>query len=113
MKIAHIVCKFPPYKGGMGNSALHFAELSAENGNYVAVFTPFYGDKDRNLNIEIEKFGNFKVNRLRPLFKIGNAAIIPQLFLKLKSFDNFLRPPKIFPRVNFYPIRPAHISNFY
>ena len=42
MKIAHIVCVFPPYKGGIGKSALDFAEMMSEHGHQVSVYTPVY-----------------------------------------------------------------------
>lgn len=80
MKIAHIVCTFPPYKGGMGNSTKSFAKILAEKGHDVTVFTPDYeGVKDEN--------GGFKIVRLKPLFKYGNAAILPQVFWQLEGFD--------------------------
>ena len=80
MKIAHIVCTFPPYKGGMGNSTHSFAKILAEKGHDVTVFTPDYeGIKDEK--------GGFKIVRLKPLFKYGNAAILPQVLWQLKGFD--------------------------
>lgn len=81
MKIAHVVCVFPPYKGGMGNSAYHFAKILSSMGHEVVIFTTDYG------NLNIEEKNDFKVERLKPFFKIGNAAILPQLFWKLKGFD--------------------------
>lgn len=81
MKVAHVVCVFPPYKGGMGNSAFHFAEVLSGIGHEVTVFTPDYGGV-----IDDEK-KDFKVTRLKPFFKMGNAAILPQLFWQLKGFD--------------------------
>jgi len=43
MKIAHIVCTFPPYKGGMGNSVYHFVRILSQMGQEVIIFTPDYG----------------------------------------------------------------------
>lgn len=80
MKIAHIVCIFPPYKGGIGNSAYSFAENLAKKGHEVTVFTPDYE------RIKDEK-GGFKIVRLEPLFKYGNAAILPQVLWRLNGFD--------------------------
>ena len=85
MKIAHIVCTFPPYRGGMGNSVYNISESLADLGHEVTVFTPNY-----NYKIEDEfnrHEGKFKVKRLKPLIKHGNAAFVPQIFWKLKDFD--------------------------
>lgn len=85
MKIAQITCTFPPYRGGIGNSVYNISESLADLGHEVAVFTPDY-----NYKIEDEfnrPKGGFTIERLRPLFKYGNAAFIPQLLWKLKNFD--------------------------
>lgn len=85
MKIAQIVCIFPPYQGGMGNSVYSISESLADLGHEVTVFTPNY-----NYKIEDEfnrPEGKFAVERLKPLFKRGNAAFVPQLVWKLKDFD--------------------------
>ena len=85
MKIAQIVCSFPPYRGGIGNSVYNISENLADLGHEVTVFTPDY-----NYKIEDEfnwREGKFKVERLNPLLKHGNAAVVPQLFWKLKDFD--------------------------
>ncbi|MBU1179659.1 glycosyltransferase family 4 protein [Patescibacteria group bacterium] len=81
MKIAQIVCTFPPYKGGIGNAVYNFAKYLAGHGENVTVFTPNY----RHIGAEYNE--SFRVRRLSPFFKIGNAACIPQLFWKLKEFD--------------------------
>lgn len=85
MKIAQIVCTFPPYRGGMGNSVCNIAETLADMGHDVTVFTPDYGYKNEDEFHAHE--GKFAVERLKPLFKYGNAAFVPQLFWKLKNFD--------------------------
>lgn len=85
MKIAQIVCTFPPYRGGIGNSVYNISESLADLDHEVTVFTPNY-----NYKIEDEfnrHEGKFTVERLNPLFKHGNAALLPQLFWKLKDFD--------------------------
>jgi len=85
MKIAQIVCSFPPYRGGIGNSVYNISENLADLGHEVTVFTPDY-----NYKIEDEfnwREGKFKVERLNPLLKHGNAAVVPQLVWKLKDFD--------------------------
>ncbi len=83
MKIAQVVCTFPPYRGGIGNCAYHFARLAASRGHEVTVFTPAYG-RDRGLAETREKF---EVCRLYPLLSHGNGAFLPQLAYRLRGFD--------------------------
>ncbi|MFA5133795.1 MAG: glycosyltransferase [Patescibacteria group bacterium] len=80
MKIAEVVCTFPPYRGGIGNSVFELSKYLAMNGADVTVFTPNYQ------NIVSEYNEGFKVRRIEPVFQFGNAAIIPQLFGKLKAY---------------------------
>ena len=107
MKIAHVVCAFPPYKGGMGNAAYHFARVSAEMDYDVTVFTPDYSvipvlavfrpekkeffcgyeNITKRVAGENEAGKKFKVVKLRPWFKYGNAAFLPQLLWRLRGFD--------------------------
>ena len=81
MKIAHIVCAFPPYKGGIGNVAYEQAKGLADLGHAVTVFTPYYFNLNNNNNL------NFKIIYLKSFIKYGNAAFLPQLFFKLRKFD--------------------------
>lgn len=84
MRIAHIICTFPPYKGGMGNSVYHMATQIGARGHESVVFTPAYSPE----MVGEEDLGcNTRVVRLKPLLAIGNAAILPQLLWKLKGFD--------------------------
>jgi len=79
MKIAQIVCSFPPYKGGMGNSAKRLIKLLSPEIE-LSTFTTL---KDKNKS---QKQIN-NVHYLKPLIKIGQAAILPDLFFKLKKYD--------------------------
>jgi glycosyltransferase involved in cell wall biosynthesis len=81
MKIAHVVCVFPPYKSGISNTAYKLAELSALHGHEVTVFTPDYGHESGL------KSDFFYVARLKPFLKYGNAAFIPGLISVLSGFD--------------------------
>lgn len=83
MRIAQVICTFPPYKGGMGNSAYHFARLLLRQGHEAMVFTPAY----RRLSPAEAAESGVAVTRLRPLFKSGNAAVLPQLFWRLKGYE--------------------------
>jgi len=78
MKIAQIVCSFPPYKGGIGNSAKRLTTLLSPEIE-IHTFTTLKS-KHRNST-------KYDVHYLRPLFKLGQAAILPSLFFKLKKYD--------------------------
>lgn len=80
MKIAHVVCTFPPYQGGIGNTTYHFAEELTKLGQDITVFTPVYNKQD-NINY------GFNLVRLNPVLKYGNGAFLPQLFWRLGEFD--------------------------
>lgn len=65
----------------MGNSVRDLAHNLSAAGHEVIVFTPDYGaaiPEENNI---------FIIRRLRPLFKIGNAAVLPQLMRRLDGFD--------------------------
>jgi len=81
-KIAQIICTYPPYKGGIGNSAFNFGVQMKKAGFEVENLIPNY------TNIQSE--GNSKsgkIIRLKPWLKYGNAALTPQLLWKLKKYD--------------------------
>ena len=80
MKIAHVVCVYPPYKGGIGNVAKDFAYLM-ESDNEVTIFTPAQN------NLKFKENDGIKIKYLKPFLKYGNGAFLPQLFFKLKNFD--------------------------
>jgi glycosyltransferase involved in cell wall biosynthesis len=65
MKIAQIVCAYPPYAGGIGNSAYRFHELLSVKHDIV----------------------NFTPDNTRPFLRRGHGAVLPQLLWKLRKFD--------------------------
>lgn len=69
MKIIQIACVFPPYKGGIGNVAYHFAKNLSLLGHEVKVITPEY-------NSNQQSFSDFKVQKEKSYVKKGNAAIL-------------------------------------
>jgi len=80
MKIAIISSTFPPYRGGMGNVAYFHARELSRLGHEVTVFCPKpVGDE--------MKGEEFEIKYLRPYFRYGNAAYIPQLKKELAGFD--------------------------
>lgn len=86
LKVAHIVCSFPPMRGGIGNSAWQFSKILSGIGYDVTVFIPRYPSVSGVFLNENEPDG-FKVTRLKPLFGYGYAAFLPKLFWKIKDFD--------------------------
>lgn len=81
MKIAHVVSTFPPYLAGMGNVAFHLSWQLQARGHDVTVFTP------ATKGSVMDHLYPFKVHRLRPWFRYGNAALVPQLLWNLNQFD--------------------------
>lgn len=101
MRIAHIVCTYPPYYGGMGNVTYQTVSELAKLGHYVEVFTPQFFDKnfietegptdELTESIQDQKKAEDDLNvvarRLKPLIQKGNAAYIPQVKKELDNFD--------------------------
>ncbi|MBI5465824.1 MAG: glycosyltransferase family 4 protein [Candidatus Kerfeldbacteria bacterium] len=81
MRVAQLTCVYPPYGGGIGTVAYHFARVASEE-HEVTVFTPRY-----NRGLTFTKFEGVKVEPLRPWFKWGNGAFLPQLAWRLREFD--------------------------
>jgi len=81
MKIAHIVCAYPPYFGGMGNSVYSLVNELENMGHETAVFT--IGESTDIQQHDVRG----RVHRYAPLLKHGNAAYIPQIRQYLDDFD--------------------------
>lgn len=79
MRIAHVTATFPPYFGGTGTVCYHNARVLAARGHDVHVFTADWPGA-------VEDPTGVTVHRMRPLVRIGNAPILPQL-MKLAGFD--------------------------
>jgi glycosyltransferase involved in cell wall biosynthesis len=79
LRIAHLTATFPPYPGGAGNTAFHFARAQAERGHRVEVFTA-------RADGEAPDAGGAVVHRIDPVFAIGNAPLIPRI-ATLRDFD--------------------------
>jgi len=80
MKIAQVVSTFPPYQGGMGNVAYQISDKLSNLKYDVSVFTPRRNFFDHSL------VSYFKIHRLMPILRHGNAAIIYQLLWRLWKF---------------------------
>ncbi len=96
MRIAHIVCTYPPYYAGMGNVVFQTVSHLAELGHEVEVLTPGYYQaeeirpaEDKPAEVHDEKVQE-KIDyatRLKPALRYGNAAYIPQIQNELDRFD--------------------------
>lgn len=82
-RVAFVTCVFPPYPGGIGIAAKGMAEAASRHGFYAEVFVPW----QKKSAMADEFHGAIKVTELMPLVKYGNAAILPQLIWRLRSFD--------------------------
>lgn len=102
MRIAIITPTYPPYSSGISRMAEEEVKILEEAGFEVTVFTPRYSTPSnsphpaflRKSGTGGEKAG---VKRLKPLFKYGNAAFIPQLLWKLRG-PRPIRPERDGPR---------------
>ena len=77
----HIVSTFPPYKGGMGNSAREIAIQTAKLGHQVKILTARYNSSLQKK----ETSGNLSIIRLKGTLNIGNAAFLPHILWNLKG----------------------------
>ncbi len=80
MKIAQVVCVYPPYAGGIGISAQKLQKtLLSEHESFVFTSQNQHGHSDNDQKENII--------RLKPLLKLGHGAVLFSLLKKLKSFD--------------------------
>lgn len=95
MKIAHVVCTYPPYYGGMGNVAYQTVEELARQGQNVRVYTPqYYADAELQDAADQESLHDQStteqiatVHRLAPSLSYGNAARMKRLRKELEDID--------------------------
>ncbi len=76
--IAHIVCTYPPYRGGMGQVAFEYTQRLRERGYNVHVFT-----SKHRADVEDPEY----VHRLPSVVHFGNAGVMPSLYRRLTGFD--------------------------
>jgi len=77
IKIAQVVCTYPPYRGGMGNVAFEYTERLRDRGYNVHVFTT------KKQEVEDPKH----IHRIPSLIHVGNAGVMPSLYKRLSGFD--------------------------
>lgn len=80
MRIAHISATFPPYRAGTGMVCYYDALYLARAGHEVTVITASHPPGTYHYPPEII------VKRLKPVFRVGNAPLLPDL-LRLRDFD--------------------------
>jgi len=81
MKIAQIVCTYPPARNGLGLSVFHFSDHLARLGHEVTVITTPAKNRPDNFVF------NHKIFRPRPLLRFGHAALLPLSAARLAAFD--------------------------
>lgn len=96
MRIAQIVCSYPPYYGGMGNVVFQTASELTKLGHDVEVLTPDYypaeeikpatAEPEEDHAPEVKERIDYST-RLKPALQYGNAAYIPQIQNELDRFD--------------------------
>ena len=91
MRVAQIVCTYPPYYGGMGNSVYALSSALANQGIDVEVLTPQYYRANESGGIEEQKQTDEDLKdyarRLPASFTFGNAAVMPNMNQILSEFD--------------------------
>lgn len=82
IRIAIVVCAYPPYQGGIGNAAARQARTLRELGHQVEVLCPAHGHRPRR-----EVVDGIVVHRLRPLVRHGLSAFVPSLACRVRNYD--------------------------
>ncbi|PKM91844.1 hypothetical protein CVU82_01395 [Candidatus Falkowbacteria bacterium HGW-Falkowbacteria-1] len=78
MKIAQVVCVYPPYAGGIGASAYKLQEIIGERCESFVFTSKQKTDNEKN---------EAEIIRIKSFLKLGHGSILWQLLWKLKKFD--------------------------
>lgn len=97
MKIAILVSTFPPYHGGMGNVAADQARELARLGHEVTVYTPAPHRPHPPTGDE-----PYRVRHVRPVFRWGNAAVLPGILRELRGQDAIMLHYPFFGTAEFF-----------
>ena len=90
MRIAHIVCSYPPYYSGMGAVVLQTVDELASRGHEVEVITPLYEPFGKSREAAYPEYAEEQIDyasRITPRIQYGNAAYLPEIAKKLDDFD--------------------------
>ena len=82
MRIATLVCAYPPYQGGIGNVAARHAAALRDLGHGVEVFCPAHEEPPGTYVVD-----GIPVHRLSALVRHGNSALLPQAAGRVRGFD--------------------------
>lgn len=85
MRIAILVCAYPPFKGGIGNAAARHAHTLIELGHEVEVLCPAHGTAPGTAVLD-----GVTVHRLRPVVSHGLSAFLPGLARRVNDYDGLL-----------------------
>ncbi len=85
MRIAILVCAYPPLKGGIGNAAARHAHTLVELGHEVEVLCPAHGSRPGTSVLD-----GVTVHRLRPVVRHGLSAFLPGLARRVRDYDGVL-----------------------
>jgi glycosyltransferase involved in cell wall biosynthesis len=82
MKIAVVVCCYPPYRGGMGNAAARQATALRDAGHEIVVLCPAHTGQQR-----YEIVNGIEIRYLRALLSHGVSAFVPSVAKHLRGCD--------------------------
>ncbi len=85
MRIAILVCAYPPFMGGIGNAAARHAHTLVELGHDVEVLCPAHGTAPGTSVVD-----GVTVHRLRPVVSHGLSAFLPGLARRVRDYDGLL-----------------------
>ncbi|HNW55501.1 MAG TPA: glycosyltransferase family 4 protein [bacterium] len=85
MKVAHLICTYAPYPGGMGHTTEEIVNrlAKAQPDFKITVVCPSYGKKSVDYSTE----GKYEIVRSPSWFSFGNAAIVRGLTSIWKTSD--------------------------
>ncbi len=82
MKIAVVVCSYPPYRGGIGNAAARQSAALRDAGHEILVLCPAHEGQARHGMVE-----GIEVRYLPALLRHGVSAFIPSVAKNLRGVD--------------------------
>jgi len=85
VRIAVLVCAYPPFKGGIGNAAARHAGALVELGHEVDVLCPAHDAAPGTTVVD-----GVTVRRLRPVVSHGLSAFLPGLARRVGDYDGLL-----------------------
>jgi glycosyltransferase involved in cell wall biosynthesis len=82
VRIASVVCAYPPYRGGISNVAARHAHALTESGHEVEVICPAHEGAPGTDVVD-----GIVVHRLRPLVRHGTSALVPSVAGRIRGYD--------------------------